>query len=296
MHFLKFKIIFKLIVTSIIYLAVFTAICKCDTQLQFTNEQSCSSKKSLSQTSRSLFSNSEDIFEEKDLTFGLDTEFEYSSLNWSDNSARKNLLTNSILDAYWVGLSPNIEYAVSKDWTLDASIYASLAGDSGLSISDSAAYEGFLFLADKLTKSFSLSGGLDITNDIDGGKDILPLIGFDWQISDIHHLSLGVDVNWPALSYEYKYSDEIRFLMQASYQDREYRISNINNSKAIFYDTSLPLTVGTQWKVTPDLSFTVNIGTELYRNIKIKRNSDNISSSENLKGSPLLMFTADFGL
>lgn len=152
------------------------------------------------------------------------------------------------------------------NWELFGEFGVEWAEETNASTSDSSLIEGFIAGRTALRDNFDLVLGVYYGESFEDGDDILPLIGFDWRITDFDRLTLDRPRQGYELGYRRTLSDEWTFLGYGRFVTDEFRLgSGGPASNGALSTEAFEIGVGLEYELGPGragISVGYTLGTE----------------------------------
>lgn len=176
-------------------------------------------------------------------------------------------------------ISLSMLYRFEDKWLLFATPGVGAAYEVGADFGDSLTVGGVVGFGYQFTSDFRLGGGVVIQSQIEDEPRILPIISFDWRISDSWRLTnddrlrflneqLGVNLI-------YTHDDTFSALIGVGYETRRFRLAEDSSvaGDGVLDDDRLTLGVGATWALDGGVSVRVGAGAVLYQEFDVESSS-----------------------
>jgi hypothetical protein len=208
-------------------------------------------------------------------------------LSWYDFGGAKNGVTQGIekpaseLDL--VRVTGAARWKIDPDWTAFIGVFGQSAGAPDEHFGQTTTGGGFAGVRRKISDTFALTLGIAARSQLEHNASVLPLIGFEWDITDKLKLSLegtGLELAWDVSNHW-----DLRAI--ASFQDRAYRLDqNGPLASGILRDRRALLGLQAEW--TPAIWFSLrgDLGVVIWSQVEFDNSSGN--KFDELNANPAL--------
>lgn len=221
----------------------------------------------------------------KGRSIGLSFSGEYSNYDFSNATG----LPGESADGPWkdatilsVGLNYSAE--ISQKWGYFLGISGDASWERGADFDRSLTVSGVggatYAVSDDLQLGFGLAGGTRLEDD----AYAVPILTLKWNITDTLKLSTstGFGNRSIGLGLGYDISDTLNVSLSAGFESREFRLDrNGPIQGGVGRDYRLPILLSARWKVDPQVTLTLGVGTNAWGQIRAEdSNGDRLAQEE----------------
>lgn len=141
-------------------------------------------------------------------------------------------------------IAPGFTYRIDDKWSILGGFSLESTGETDADFGDTLNY-GVVFAASyKVSDTFSWTFGAAVQTTLEDGVTGLPLIGFEWKFRP----QWSVGVRGPGAHLTYSPNEEVDLTLQASYESREFRLSDDNPIRdGVLQDRRVVVGLQAQW-------------------------------------------------
>lgn len=226
-----------------------------------------------------------------DVSYALDRQtrfsfgFEYMGAEWDFDDASG---LSDELDAgdepfgtlHSAGVSAGFARFTQSDWLFFGNVGVRSAFEAGADFEDSVTFSGVLGAGYRYNDNLSIGFGVAASTVMEDSELVLPILGFDWRISERWRLGSSGVLSRAAdrsplsrgtsIELSYQATDEARLYLRSSFLSDDYRLDEDNefNPGGVFRNTRINLTAGIDWEPSPAVAVRAFAGASLYQEIE----------------------------
>jgi hypothetical protein len=151
-------------------------------------------------------------------------------------------------------------------WTLGGSI--GFSAEDGADLGDSLTGMVFGGMKFHFSEQFAIGAGAAVATQLEDDPFFFPTLLLDWHFAERWSL---VSAGRPGLSLVYRPSDQVRLILGATYERRDFRLSDRGPLPGgVGLESQVPVSFGVEFQPTPQLQLGVAAGVALARNFELK--------------------------
>lgn len=187
-------------------------------------------------------------------------------------------------ELYLVGFNVALSYQFDDEWSMFGGGFINAGFESGADFGDSIFGGGFAGLTWEASPSLTVRFGGGVRTQIEDNVDVLPVVGFDWRITD----QVTLRTQGLGLRLSAKLNKEWTVYFGGEYQSRQYRLDEDRSvlPNGVVRDRSVPIGVGVVWTPLPGLSIAVEGGAVVWQEYELLNEHGVERGEENTDPSP----------
>lgn len=204
-------------------------------------------------------------------TVGLTNEFSWYTFGGADHGVTAGT-DKPVSDVTLLRITPAFRYKVDSDWTLFGGLVGEAAGQNDVELGQTTTGGGFLGAKYKLSDNLSVSLGIAAKTQLEDDALVLPLVGFDWNITD----KLDLTLEGASLTLTYEASPTWDLGAQLSYEDRNFRLAkDAPIPYGVLRDQRVTVGLQAQWNPTVWFSLKGEVGVVAWSQLEFDTSSGN---------------------
>lgn len=186
-------------------------------------------------------------------------------------------------------ISPGISYKVNSDWTLLSGVYFKFAGENDADVGDSWTFGAYGAARYTVSKDLSITFGVRATERLEEDWFIIPAFALDWNASDTVRVQLTPNVGGTGLRVSSEISEQWSFLIDAQYQQREFRLNDeAPLASGIVRDGRALVGMGVLWKPRDKVEIVARAGAVVWQEFRIDDSDGNQQTEANTDPTPYI--------
>ncbi|HEY0547996.1 MAG TPA: DUF6268 family outer membrane beta-barrel protein, partial [Verrucomicrobiae bacterium] len=178
-------------------------------------------------------------------------------------------------DVHTLRVTPIVQYALNKRWTICGGPSVGVSGESGATIGDSFTWGGVAGARYQFSPTLTLGAGVGILSQIEDDITLIPVPLVDWQINDQWNLNAGFTevASAGGVGAEINYRINERWSMGggAQFQKKRFRLASDGPvPDGVGEDTSVPVYAKIAWRAGQNATFELVGGVSAGGNLRVE--------------------------
>jgi len=198
-----------------------------------------------------------------------------------------------ISDAYRIRLIPALAYRCSERWAVLGGGLIEFAGEGGADVGDSTTFGGYVGARYAFSEKFALTFGVQGKSRLEDSAIFLPILGFEWHITD--KVTLSTDSPGVGLRLAAAIDEHWTFVLSGAWELREYRLEDGSPlPDGVMRDDRAPIGASIEWRPNPHITVALSGGAVVWQRYRFDDQNGDRVSEDNTDPAPFIGISARF--